>query len=341
MKTAWLAFSAIACSCAFGACAPETADLTESAPLSLHPDSVGPTNLAYGFVDGLITSTGNMYWTNYWNDELSGTNGAALMRASKSNTPGHESTLYSESGTSYLFFGSVVWALVGGNYYGYFSANYTVNGAEVSYIKRVSLAGGSAVKLAQSPAYIGVRDLATDGSYIYWVDAAGVRRVPIGGGTPTLLAATTVSQHLALDASHVYYEQNNLILRVPKAGGSSTIAVTAAANVTAFYVDPSSGFIFYGEHGGAVRRLAFGSTYTYQGPLGGYDVISVGFDGTRTLWIDCAEPGNTTCDVRAYLGGGSTLTVNAGQYSVGSRSLQWDASNLYWSDGSGIKKYTY
>lgn len=343
-----------------GACGGVPSEETGEQGLDL---SSGPTLLAYSSPSGLVSSTGNLYWTSSAIDEF-GPDSATVWRASKSNTPGSEVALYTESGdrTGAYFFGSIVWALED-TYYGYFSANYNDNGQPTSQIKRVPLAGGPATVLADSPAYIGIRDIVTDASSLYWADAGGIRKLsltanvnpfPIGVGAKVAvrriapgvvvtLAATTTTSHVGLDANYVYFEQGATIQRVPKSGGAVSTVVAAAANVTAFYVDPSTEYIYWGEQGGGIRRqpASGGSTFTYQLPMVGHDAISVGFDGTRILWIDCTEPGNGTCYVRAYLGGGNVLTTNIGSYSVGSAHLQWDSTSVYWGDASGLKKYVY
>ena len=75
---------------------------------------------------------------------------------------GREIQLYSEAHDYPVDFESINWALVGGQYYGYFVANYKSLG--ISQIKRVPLAGGAATTLVTSPAAIGARDLVNDGS---------------------------------------------------------------------------------------------------------------------------------------------------------------------------------
>jgi hypothetical protein len=48
-------------------------------------------------------------------------------------------------------------------------------------------------------------ELASDGQDIYWNDPAGISRVPIGGGTPTLVVADSIVGNVRVDATDVYW----------------------------------------------------------------------------------------------------------------------------------------
>jgi hypothetical protein len=300
----------------------------------------GPSLVAYCQCGGLVSSTGNLYFTEFGINEF-GPSSASFYRTGKYSPPGSEGLLYGELGPAYFNFGNVVWAYVGGIYYGYFVANYDRGGGRISQIKRVPLAGGTPVVLAQSPAYIGVGDLATDGSTLFWGDTGGVRSMPVNGGTVHTLVSSPSISHIALDPNNVYYSQGASIGKVAKAGGPLGTVFTASATVTALYVwspVPSYPVVFWGEQGGAVRSASPQGLFTWQGPIAGRDVTSVGYDGTRALWIDCAEPGNTQCNVRVQSGGISPTVVNAG---VGAGHLQWDATSMYWIGVPGIQRYVY
>jgi hypothetical protein len=342
----------IACSAIIGSAQhSETQDPEPLAAVSVNSQDIqavaasthGPSLVAYCECVGLVSSTGNLYFTSFGINEF-GPSAASFLRTGKYSPPGSEGLLYSESGPAYFDFGNVVWAKVAGTYYGYFVANYDRFGVRISQIKRVPLGGGSPVILAQSPAYIGVGDLATDGSTLFWADAGGVRSISLNGGAIHTLVSSTSVSHIGLDPVSVYYSEGVRISRVAKAGGAATPLLFAAANVTALYLWPalptSYSFIFWGEQGGAVRSYSpfGGSQFTWQNPIPGRDVTSVGYDGTRALWIDCAEPGNPQCNVSVQSGGVHPTTVNAG---VGASHLQWDATSMYWIGVPGIQRYVY
>src|SRR5215510_5543331 len=173
------------------------------------------STLAFTSPNGLVSSTGNLYWTATVYEE-SGPDAPTVFRASKGNVPGAESVLYREIGDD-RFFGNIVWANPGA-FFGYFVANYQSGGVLTSQIKRVPLAGGPAVVIANSPAYIGSRDLVTDGTTLFWVDAGGIRSVPVVGGPVTTLYTSSFVTRLAVDSTNIYFGEEFLIFRKPKAG---------------------------------------------------------------------------------------------------------------------------
>ena len=115
--------------------------------------------------DGLILSTGNLYFTSH--DAAT----ASIWRAAQSANPGQEFLLYSEPGAR---FGDIVFAQVDGVWWGYFFSTR----AGVVSIKRVPLTGGAAITLA-TMTNIDVanshRNLVTDGVNLYWQDDRSVR----------------------------------------------------------------------------------------------------------------------------------------------------------------------
>ena len=103
------------------------------------PTPVNPSTsqlLSYRRPDGLILSTGNLYFT--YHDAAT----ASVWRAAQTAVPGQEILLYSEPGVR---FGDIVFANVGGVFWGYFFSDD--GGGNVS-IKRVPLTGGAATILA-------------------------------------------------------------------------------------------------------------------------------------------------------------------------------------------------
>jgi hypothetical protein len=296
--------------------------------------------VAYSSPTGLIASTGNLYWTSKAYDEF-GADMSTVWRAGKNNVPGGEVALYREYGDD-RYFGDIVYANPGA-FYGYFVANYlTANGGVISQIKRVPLTGGPATVIANSPSSM-PRDLITDGTTLFWVDAGGIRSVPLGGGTVTTLRGEgAFTTHIRLDSSYLYFSEQYLILRMPKTGGLERVVISTSGIVTALHVDSSIGRLFWGEQGGGVFSTAAdqvqGPRVTYQAPSAGRDVTSVGWDGSRVLWTDCLQPGNTQCTIKKFAGG-LTSTVTSGKVGVG--HLQWDASSMYWGDVSYLRKYIH
>jgi hypothetical protein len=296
--------------------------------------AAGPFTLSHTPVDRLEQSTGNLYWTSHYLNEF-GPSTATVYRAGKSNTPGLEQALYTEYFNGWFYFGDLTYALTS-NWYGYFVANYPSSG--ISRIKRVPLTGGSAVTLATSPSFVGMRDIATDGSSLYWADATGLRKMAIGGGAVSTLVSSSAITSVGLNASRVYYSSGASIRSVAKTGGFSTVHATTGSAVTAMHIHAgASTVVFWGEQNGSVRSLNGGTVATHQGALSGRRAWSVSWDGSRVLWTDCTYPNGNGCAVRkrqwAY-----TTTVSSG--GVGASNVQGDAGAMFFSD-STLKKFVH
>jgi len=292
------------------------------------------TTLSYTQPDRLIESTGNLYWTA--DRTQNGISQAGVFRASKDNQPGQERVLYQESRpatSTPVDFEAITYANVGGNWYGYFVANSPRQNE--SQIMRVPLAGGAAVALATSPAVIGRRDLTTDGSFVYWADAHGIRKMAIAGGTVHTLVAGATFAHLGLDGRTLYYSSGNRILRVPTGGGASTQVVSAASAITAIY-PPSgtNGNVYWGEANGSVALFPgpHDSVYQLQAPGAGASVTSVSVADNYILWGDCTAE---SCKVNGYDNGNFVSVFTSGPPV----DVQGDAGAWYWGD-SALEKFT-
>jgi hypothetical protein len=299
----------------------------------------GTTPLSYTQPDRLVQSAGNLYWTaNSTTRVVDGghetvTSTADVYRASKDNVPGDETVLYQESrsGTSStpsVQFGAITYALVGGTWYGYFVANYPVKGT--SKIERVPLAGGSAKVLATSPAQIGNRDLVTDGSYLYWADARGIRRLAVGGGAVKTLVSGTTFAHVGLDGSSLFYTSGNLVEDVPTSGGAPSTFYAAASTITA--MDPPSatdGNVTFGEADGEVALYPgpYDTPYVIQSSGPGINVTSVSLAGNYIVWGQCGSAG---CTVDGY-DNGNDVSIPALGTPV---DVQGDGSAWYWGAGT-------
>jgi hypothetical protein len=299
----------------------------------------GPFTVANTPVDRLVQSTGNLYWTSHFLNEL-GPSSATVYRAAKTSTPGAERVLYQETGSGFFYFGDITYPETDSRF-GYFVANYPATNS--SQIKRVPLAGGTAVPIATSPAFVGLRDLVTDGGSLYWADAGGLRKVPLGGGAVTTLATDAkAGLSVAYSTGRIYYTSGNTIRSVPRTGGASRTEVTAPSEVTAMSMHSAGGrtYLDWGEHNGSVKSstLSRGGVSvgtTHQKPIANRKVWSVSFDGTRMLWSDCSYPNGSNCAVRKRSGGTTTIVRSGG---VGADNVQGDARTMFWAD-SQLRRY--
>jgi hypothetical protein len=165
-------------------------------------------------------SASELYWTAAPGNRAIG----QVWRAARESRPGDETLLYEERHKYPTDFESITWAQVHGQFYGYFVANYPT--LDRSVIKRIPLTGGPAVTVVRSPAYVGDRDLVTDGTYLYWADGEGIRRAKIGGGTVKTLMPGTGFARVALDADRLFYTAGPEIKSIPKEGGVAEPCLT-------------------------------------------------------------------------------------------------------------------
>ena len=298
--------------------------------------AAGPFTLAYTGVDRLEQSTGNLYWTSHYINEL-GPSAATVYRASKSTSPGQEQALYTEYANGWFYFGDLTYAHTY-DWHAYFVANHP--SSNVSQIKRVPLAGGNAVTLATSPGFVGLRDIATDGSYLYWADTKGLQKMAItGGAVKTLVAGYNVSS-VAVDATRVFYSDGQWLRSVSKSGGNPKVYAGGSTTVTSMHLHQGSAgsTIYWAEQNAAVRSVSTSGGYitTHQAPIGGRRASSVSFDGTRVLWTDCVHPGGNGCAVRKRQGS-ITWSLSTG---VGTNNVQGDAGAMFWGDPQ-LKKYIH
>jgi surface antigen len=292
------------------------------------------TTLSETHPDRLIQSVGNLYWTA--DQTRNGISQADVLRASKDNVPGQERILYQQSlpaSSTPVDFEAITYANVGGDWYGYFVVNYPLQNE--SRIMRVPLAGGGAVVLATSPAIIDNRDLVTDGSFLYWADADGIRRMAIAGGAVRTLVPGKTFAHLGLDGPVLYYSSADSILRVPISGGASTPVVSATSAITAMYPPSATNAnVYWGEANGSVSLFPgpYDSTYRLQAPGAGASITSVSVADSYVLWGDCLAEG---CTVDGYENGNVVSVPTSGP----PLDVQGDAGAWYWGD-SGLEKFT-
>ena len=290
------------------------------------------TTLSNTKPDRLIQSTGNLYWTA--DQTAGGLSHAEVFRASKDNVPGQERILYQESfamTSALVDFEAITYANVGGDWYGYFVANYPLRNE--SQIKRVPLAGGAAVVLATSPAAISNRDLVTDGSFLYWADKNGIRKMAIAGGAVQTLVSGTTFTRLGLDGASLYYSSGNSILRIPTSGGASSTVVSSSSTITALYPPSATNSnVYWGEADGSVR-YSNGATLprTLQAPATGVSISSLSVADNYILWGDCLAG---DCKVEGY-DNGNIVSVPTSGTPV---DVQGDAGAWYWGD-SALEKF--
>jgi hypothetical protein len=296
-----------------------------------HAAAATPTLLSYSSPARLIQSTGNLYWTsNTYDPFRAAPYESFVWRAAKTNMPGHEIPIFSQSSATPFSFGDVTYAQVAGNWYGYFVFNNPVT--RTSRIERIGLTPtASATILRAGLPLMGKDDLVTDGSYLYWADAGAIRAMPIGGGAPRVLASGTNFSRVGIDTTKVFYSAGNAIRSVSKTGGASTPLVTAASRITAMDLNDQWGYdeLAYGEANGSVIENTYllpteTTVQVVEPARAGYSITTVGMnDGLGVDFGECLN--GTSCDIDGTTGTGGTPVDVQGDGS----SLFWGSNGLY------------
>lgn len=283
--------------------------------------------------DGLILSTGNLYFTSH--DAA----GATVWRTSQTSVAGQETVLYWEPGAT---FGDIVFAQVDGAFFGYFFAS----NAQGLTIKRVSLTGGPATVLA-TITNVDIanshRNLLTDGANLYWQDDVAIRKMPIRGGPVTVLDSVnpnTPTAGLALQGDRIIYASVNNIRFVPTAGTSTPPSErtihTASTTVTALHA--VSNGVYWGERNGAVRRKV-GSTVTTlraSGPIPTSISTSQPTAGGGQAWTRCT---NQSCELQfVFLIIQATRVIGADAFGV---TVKPATRTIFWGDSAGVHRQTF
>jgi hypothetical protein len=290
--------------------------------------------VSYRRPDGLILSTGNLYFT--YHDAAT----ASVWRASQDAVPGQEILLYSEPGQQ---FGDIVFAEVGGAFFGYFFAQ---EGGSIA-IKRVPLTGGSAIVLATLTDIDIVnshRNLVTDGTNLYWQDVQSVRKMPIGGGGITVLdeaTPNTPTAGLALQNGNLIYASVADIRYVPVGGAttppSTRTIITGAERVTALHAVLE--FIYWGEESGAIRVvLADGSSAETISTIASFSPTSIDTSTHGGVYAQAW----TQCDAQSCRLHFDVPSGEDSLYTIGANALGVavaESGNVFWGDSAGIHRH--
>jgi hypothetical protein len=290
--------------------------------------------VSYRNPDGLILSTGNLYFT--YHDAAT----ASVWRAAQSAVPGQEILLYSEPGAR---FGDIVFAEVDGAFWGYF---FSEHGGATIAIKRVPLSGGAATVLT-SVTDVDVanshRNLVTDGVNLYWQDVQSVRMMPIRGGAVTVLdeaSPNTPTAGLALQDGNVIYASVADIRYVPISGAitppSARTIVTASERVTTLH--SVLGFIYWGEEGGAIQVATSGSAPGTLSTIPGFvpTSISTSVHGGvyAQAWTQCDSQ---SCRLHFDVPSGENSLYDIDRDALGVSVAS--SGNLFWGDATGVHRH--
>jgi hypothetical protein len=185
----------------------------------------------------------------------------------------------------------------------------------------VPIQGGSATTLATSSGF--VRGLATDGHDVYFVDSAGLKSVPMTGGSVQLLADASGwdTSGLAVVGSNLVVTAGSAVLSVPIQGGPPAALGGQQPNAefpmacgpdTCWWTDaPASALGPTGAgYIGHIARLASGSVTTIPAPVSPW---SIAFDGSNFFeTVGCDVCSGTL--VRMSASGAPAVTMTSASF---------------------------
>jgi len=187
------------------------------------------------------------------------------------------------------------------------------------------LGDGSAV--AASPGLIGLRDLGTDGTSLFWADEAGIHTVPVGGGVVRTPARSPAVGVVTLDGGRLYFAAGNEVRSVGIDGGRVRTEVSGRATVTALAV--RGGRVYWSELGSGIR----GRGGFFPSPAPGRVVTEITTNAARVTWVDCTAAGDD-CRVRAYADG-VTRSISTG---AGTHDMQDDGVSVAYAGAGGVSR---
>ena len=312
----------------------------------------GPTNVANMSAAGLVESTGNLYWTqnSFSQDTFRWT--GRVYRAAKTSSPGQEAAIYTEGGTWGSSFGNITFANLNGIWYGYFLATYRAGG---TYIKRVPLDGSTGAVIlggTTSPASAS-SPLLSDGTYLYFYGAQGMYMQTLDGSAPVLKNAVSGITAFGYDNSYIYFSAGNSVYKSWKPNPYYTYNIaTTTSPVTALAVAPdangNAAYVYYAA-GGNISQYSIAKGYSQSFAFAGSaglanpsTVSSMSYDGKNLDWIWTDNTNSNqwvTWKLSADISlGNGTLTFVG---NAGARQVQGDATRIFYTDNSAVKRFAY
>jgi hypothetical protein len=289
---------------------------------------------------GMILSTANLYFTSH--DEL----GAHVYRTAQTSSPGQEAELYREPPGNR--FGDIVFANVGGVFYGYF---WVVNNSGRSFIKRVPLTGAPEAKVLTPPQpdidiVNSHHNLVTDGVSLYWQDVSSIKKIPIGGGDASAITtldhtdSNTPTAGVYLRGTSIVYASVAAVRFVPTSGANTAplVRTIATANTTVTTILPVANGTYWGDRNGAIQLRLGTTTHTIQGNTG---LIPTSLEtngvtaGGALVWTQCAS---STCQMRLDLPFGD-ITFPIGDNALG--AFMNSSGHVFWGDDFGVHRLVF
>jgi hypothetical protein len=227
------------------------------------------------------------------------------------------------------------------------STNAYIGTSQGGPLMKVPLSGGPPTTLTSIAN--GTTALAVDATDVYWTDVGNVgggspdagptglvRSVPIGGGTPTIVATGQASPlDVAVDDASVYWlnARPGAVMKVPKGGGTPIVLASLSANSLPSEIAVDATSVYWTSNGSNVNIATLQRVDKNGGTpalLADYETSISGFviDATNAYWTTSAG------DVmQTPLAGGTSTALAYSQDSA--MALAVDDASLYWTTSGG------
>ncbi|HZZ83409.1 MAG TPA: Ig-like domain-containing protein [Anaeromyxobacteraceae bacterium] len=96
-------------------------------------------------------------------------------------------------------------------------------------VRKVPLSGGTPVMLAILTGSGDLTGVGLDSTYYYWADIGSIYRLPLAGGTPAALVSNAYIGGMALDGTNLYWTDSGALKTMPKGGGTIITLVSGGA----------------------------------------------------------------------------------------------------------------
>jgi hypothetical protein len=164
-------------------------------------------------------------------------------------------------------------------------------GGSSNVIRKVPLMGGAAVDLATGTDALHV---GSDGTNVYWSDfdmqGGAFVMVPVGGGTPTVLATDLSNPgSIAVDASGVYFANTSNLFgtkfwKVPRGGGTPAM-IALSSNSEAYQIAVDGKDLYWAAYRTIAKVPIGGGTITTLATAQA-GAMYIGVDATNVYWMN-------------------------------------------------------